>query len=92
MTLAEFRAAALSLPGAEERSHQGHPDFRVNGRIFATVGYPDSGWGMVKLTPGEQRGYIQADPKAFMPARGAWGRAARWCGFGMPVRTPCGKP
>lgn len=73
MTLDEFRAAAVSLPGVEERSHQGHPDFRVNGRIFATVGYPDSGWGMVKLTPEEQRGYIQADSKAFTPARGAWG-------------------
>ena len=73
MTVDEFRAAALSLAGAEERSHQGHPDFRVNNRIFATAGYPDGGWAMVKLTPAEQRSYIQSHPNVFEPARGAWG-------------------
>ena len=51
MTAREFRAIALSLPRASEAAHMGHPDFRVAGRIFATLGYPRSGWGMVKLTP-----------------------------------------
>jgi hypothetical protein len=45
----------------------------VNSRIFATLGYPDDGWGMVKLAPDEQRTYVQADPNVFVPARGAWG-------------------
>jgi hypothetical protein len=51
----------------------GHPDFRVNGKIFATLG-PDESWGMVKLTPAEQLEFQSADPKAFRPASGAWGR------------------
>jgi hypothetical protein len=48
MTAAEFRRIALSLPQTNEAAHMGHPDFRVAGRIFATLGYPRSGWGMVK--------------------------------------------
>ena len=51
MTASEFRRIALSLPRALEAAHMGHPDFRVAGRIFATLGYPESGWAMVKLTP-----------------------------------------
>ena len=50
MTADEFRAAALKVTGAIESSHMSHPDFRVNGKIFASLGYPDEGWGMVKLT------------------------------------------
>jgi hypothetical protein len=47
----EFRRLALSLPEAEEREHMGHPDFRVGGKIFATLGYPGKSWAMVRLTP-----------------------------------------
>jgi hypothetical protein len=64
---------ALSLPEVEERSHMGHPDFRVGGKIFATLPHPDKGVGMVKLTPEQQRVYIQAHPNVFAPAQGAWG-------------------
>lgn len=52
----------------------GHPDFRVAGKIFATLGYPDKSWGMVKLTPIEQRMFMGAEPNAFQPCAGAWGR------------------
>lgn len=51
-----------------------HPDFRVGGKIFATLGYPEKGWGMVKLPPKEQVFFIEAEPNAFQPASGAWGR------------------
>ena len=54
MTAAEFRRLALSLPAAVESSHMGHPDFRVANKIFATLGYPSRGWGVVMLTPGQQ--------------------------------------
>jgi hypothetical protein len=54
--------------------HMGHPDFRVAGKIFATLGYPDKSWGMVKLTPLEQRMFMEVEPKAFQPCAGAWGR------------------
>ncbi len=51
-----------------------HPDFRVGGKIFATLGYPEAGWGMLKLTPEQQRQFLQADPEMFVPAKGAWGK------------------
>jgi hypothetical protein len=51
-----------------------HPDFRVGGKIFATLGYPDKDWAVVKLTPDEQKYFIQSDPKIFQPVKGAWGR------------------
>ena len=74
MTEDEFRAMALSLPGAIEASHMDHPDFRVGGKIFATLGHPRRGWGMVALTPDEQLLVVQAEPAVFSPANGAWGR------------------
>lgn len=52
----------------------GHPDFRVAGRIFATLGYPKSGWAMVKLTPEQQQLFTRSRPGAFTPVRGGWGR------------------
>jgi hypothetical protein len=73
MTATQFRRLALSLPEAEERAHMGHPDFRVGGKIFATLG-PGEKWGMVKLTPEEQASLIASAPEAFHPASGAWGR------------------
>jgi|SRR5580698_7198764 hypothetical protein len=72
MTAASFRKIALSMPGAIESSHMGHPDFRANGRIFATLG-PDVKRGMVKLPPALQRELVAEHPKIFAPENGAWG-------------------
>ena len=74
MTPNDFRKMALSFPEAAERAHMHHPDFRVGGKIFATLGYPDKAWGMVKLTPVEQEMLVAAEPEVFVPAKGAWGR------------------
>jgi hypothetical protein len=52
----------------------GHPDFRVRGKIFATICWPDEGWGMVKLTPEQQAIFVQAEPAVFVPVKGGWGR------------------
>jgi hypothetical protein len=73
MTPEEFRRLALKMPDAVEGAHMGHPDFRANGKIFATL-YPDGESGMVKLTPDQQCDFMAADPAAFTPASGAWGR------------------
>ena len=70
---AEFRRIALSYPETVESAHQDHPDFRVGGKVFATLGYPEKGYGMVKLPPKEQVFYIEAEPDVFAPAKGAWG-------------------
>jgi hypothetical protein len=74
MTANEFRQIALSLPEAVEGSHVGHPDFRVGGKVFASLGYPDDDHGAVMLRPEEQRKFIKQQPAAFFPAVGAWGR------------------
>jgi len=74
MTASAFRKIALSLPETEERQHMDHPDFRVAGKIFATLGYPDQTHAMVKLTPEEQHYFSKDDPDAFVPVKGAWGR------------------
>jgi hypothetical protein len=74
MTADDFRRIALSLPEASESDHMDHADFRVRGRIFATLGYPDQDWGMVKLTPEQQSSLVRAQPAVFVPANGAWGR------------------
>jgi hypothetical protein len=58
---------------AVEHAHHGHPDFRVAGRIFATLAYPDTKWGMVALTPEQQHAWVRQLPDAFVPAKGAWG-------------------
>jgi hypothetical protein len=73
MTVKDFRVMALALPGAEEREHMHHPDFRVGGKIFATLGYPSVGWAMVKLTPAQQQLYTVAHPDVFVAVKGAWG-------------------
>jgi hypothetical protein len=75
VTAQEFRRIALSLPEATEAGHMGHPDFRVRNRIFATLGYPGPGWGMIKLTPEEQEWLVRAQPDIFTPVPGAWGRS-----------------
>jgi hypothetical protein len=74
VTSADFRRMALSFPGAEEQAHMNHPDFRVGGKIFATLGYPDASRGMVKLFPDQQAEFVAADPKSFVPVKGAWGK------------------
>jgi len=74
MTAADFRNLALGFPEAIEHAHMNHPDFRVRGKIFATLGYPDDTCGMVKLTPEQQHGYIKSEPDVFSPSKGAWGR------------------
>jgi hypothetical protein len=74
MTAAEFRRLALSLPEAIASAHMGHPDFRVGGKIFATLAYPSKEWGVVMLTPDDQEFFVRAKPRAFTPVTGAWGR------------------
>ena len=74
MTPKDFRRIALGMQGAVEGEHMSHPDFRANGRIFATLS-PDAAWGMVKLTPGQQADVLRGEPETFVPAKGAWGRA-----------------
>jgi hypothetical protein len=74
MTQNEFRRVALSLPATSEAAHMDHPDFRVRGKIFATVGHPNAAWGMVKLTPEQQQGFVDAEPAVFVPVKGGWGR------------------
>jgi len=73
MTADEFRSIAMGLPGVIEAAHQGHADFRVRDRIFATLGYPDDQWGMVKLAPEDQARRLKQSPAVFVPAKGAWG-------------------
>ena len=74
MTANDFRKLALSFPEAVESAHMHHPDFRVRGKIFATLGYPGKDWGVVKLTPDQQTDFTQRDPNIFQPVKGAWGR------------------
>ena len=74
MTAAEFRRMALSLPDAIEAAHMGHPDFRVAGKIFATMGYPNRTFAMVQLTPEQQELFVRTEPKTFQPVPGGWGR------------------
>jgi hypothetical protein len=75
MTAAEFRRIALSMPQASESAHMDHPDFRVDGKIFASLGYPDQDHGMVILPPEEQERLIRSQSTVFAPAKGAWGRS-----------------
>jgi len=73
LTPEKFRSIALGMDDAIENAHMGHPDFRANGRIFATL-HPGNESGMVKLTPEQQQDFLGAGPDAFVPASGAWGR------------------
>ena len=75
MTPETFRSIALGLPSAVESAHMRHPDFRCKGKVFATLGYPDEGCGMVKLSPDQQRYFVNKAPDVFDPASGAWGRS-----------------
>lgn len=73
MTADDFRAIVLAHDGAVEGAHMGHPDFRANGRIFASLHSQDRS-GMVKLSPDEQRVLLREHPETFEASAGAWGR------------------
>ncbi|PYQ75489.1 MAG: hypothetical protein DMG01_18745 [Acidobacteria bacterium] len=73
ITASAFRRIALGMSGAIEGAHMGHPDFRANGKIFATL-HADDKHGMVKLAPDQQRDFVRAHPEAFTRENGAWGR------------------
>ena len=64
----------MSFEGAEESSHMGAPDFRVGGRIFATLASQDEGFGNLMLTPEQQADFVRELPDVFLPVRGGWGR------------------
>lgn len=74
MNAADFRRIALSLEGAEEGSHMGSPDFRVGGRIFATLASQAQGYGNLMLTPEQQADFAGEQPDVFVPIAGGWGR------------------
>ena len=78
MTPAQFRALALGLPGASEGAHMGHSDFRVGGKIFASLGYPDAEWAMVKLTPEMQEMYSGGRAHGVRAGQGSLGAARQY--------------
>ncbi len=73
MTAADFRKLALSFPEAVESAHMNHPDFRVNGKIFATLS-TDESYGVLLLSPDEQKRFVDGDAQVFSPVPGGWGR------------------
>ena len=74
MNANDFRRIALSLEGAEESSHMGAPDFRVGGRIFATLASQKEGYGNLMLTLEQQALFVEELPEVFLPIKGGWGR------------------
>jgi hypothetical protein len=74
MNAADFRRIALSLEGVEEGSHMGAADFRVGGRIFATLASQAQGYGNLMMTPEQQADFVGELPEVFLPIRSGWGR------------------
>ena len=74
MNAKDFRRIALSMEGAEEGSHMGSADFRVGGRIFATLASEKQGYGNLLLTPEQQAAFVEELPEVFLPVAGGWGR------------------
>jgi hypothetical protein len=74
MDAADFRRLALQLEGAEEGSHMGAADFRVGGRIFATLASQAQGYGNLMLSPEQQAAFLDDQPDLFLPVFGGWGR------------------
>jgi hypothetical protein len=74
MTAKDFRRLALMLEGAQEGSHMGAADFRVGGRIFATLAHQDQGYGNLMLSLEQQAGFVEEQPEVFVPVAGGWGR------------------
>jgi hypothetical protein len=75
MKATDFRRIALSLPGAEESSHMGAADFRVGGRIFATLASVKQGYGNLMITPELQAQFVAEAPEVFLPITGGWGKS-----------------
>jgi hypothetical protein len=73
MTPASFRKLALAMPDATEGAHGGHADFRAGGKVFASLGYPDAAWAVVKLAPEQQEMLVASTPEIFVPVKGTWG-------------------
>lgn len=74
MNTKDFRRIALSFEGAEEGSHMGAVDFRVGGRIFATLGSVKQGYGNLMLDLEQQTAFVEDMPDIFLPIPGGWGR------------------
>jgi|SRR5580658_4742904 hypothetical protein len=74
MKESDFRRVALSFEGAAEGSHMGAADFRVGGRIFATLASEKQGFGNLMLSPEQQAGFVAELPDIFLPIAGGWGR------------------
>jgi len=74
VTAADFRRIALNLPDTAEGSHFGNADFRVGGKIFATLSLEREGFGVLLLTPEQQAGMVEDEPEIFSPVPGGWGR------------------
>ena len=74
MTAEDFRRLALALPGAEEGSHMSAADFRVGGRIFATLAAAEQGFGNLMLSPDQQAAFVAESPDVYLPVSGGWGR------------------
>jgi len=74
MNFNDFRRIALSFEGAEEGSHVGSPDFRVGGRIFATLASQKQGYGNLMLAPEQQAAFVEEAPDIFIPIAGGWGK------------------
>jgi hypothetical protein len=74
MNIHDFRRIALTLEGTEESSHMGNPDFRVGGRIFATLAAAKQGYGNIMITPEQQAAFVEELDEVFIPVRGGWGR------------------
>ena len=91
MTANQFRKLTLTLPEAVEGKHMNHPDFRVGGKIFATIG-PDETWGMVKLSQEEQAHLTKVEPGIFKPFDGAWGRQGYTRVWLKPAKKKCVGP
>jgi hypothetical protein len=72
--VSDFRRVALNLPEAVEGAHMGHADFRVGGRIFATLAYAEEGFGVLILSPEQQAGMVADAPEVFSPVPGGWGK------------------
>ena len=73
MNASDFSRIALSFEGAEESSHMGAPDFRVGGRIFATLASESQGYGNLMLNPEQQAAFVTEQPDVFIPVAGGWG-------------------
>jgi hypothetical protein len=87
MTPQQFRKLALETPGAEESSHMSHPDFRIGGKVFATLSQ-DGDFGVLKLTPDQQQSWRDAHPSVFVPANGAWGERGYTKVLLLKAKTP----